>query len=228
MKGLPSTQNPSISVQLTIYSDAANVSLLVPESPQYQKFLAERNEALKSAVAPLTAEWILPVSYIQEEAYRGATRLTESLPEIQNNIIAAQIANQIYGQKTLKDLNLSFIAFDDKGTPAGYLIAYPAQSEYNKPGILKKGDPVIYVHDIAVREKYIGSGRFASRLLLTLMEKWALLGDIPILGDVRESTSYPMLKRAEKLGYIQLTELQKDADTTKVLIRKGSQKVNRA
>ena len=158
----------------------------------------EFNEDLPQGVKPLTYQDALIVTHLESKAYKNKT-MVEGLSAMENSLIAKDINNADKNRP-----NMSF-----KYGNKGYILAY--EGKIDDLG----GENGIYIEDLAVDpNSQIAGGTLMLTLLDQYKKEYVEKNNIlPIFGQMREKTSYELVKnniaRFEKrLGIkLQLEEL---------------------
>jgi hypothetical protein len=128
----------------------------------------------------MSIEDILKVIYLEWTIY--PKWIKEHAANIQHEITASIINNQIKKRK-----NLSFVSYDSSWTMVWYCLAY--QWTMGK----KDKEPCIYIKDLAVSKKGVWNGL---KLIIKLMKEIESQDiDLPIIAELREKTSYPLVMK---------------------------------
>jgi hypothetical protein len=201
LTNLPTTPNEYFLQSLVTYSDktASNV---------YSLLEGEKGESVPNAgVRELTWRDTIPAAYLQEKTYTAGTNRNETHVEGITNIQKMLVASNL--QSVRDDTNsLTIGHFDElSGSLDGYTIGYIVNDRS------EDGKKKIYSHETVVDPEAQGKG-VGRELFTTFLMK--IIGDpklnkLPIVTNLRESTSYEMIKARkhviEDLGY-EVTELE--------------------
>lgn len=195
ISGLDLAENTYLPLAPVGYSDNAGDSCLVlnmakDKTPQGSRLsmsdfkLAEGKEAIDfngRGIQPLTFADSLAVGYLESKAYSENESLITHLHNMENGLIAKDIANAHKGRP-----NLSFKHVDSSGKMDAYILAYEGRDN---------GEPVIYISDLASsRDNPQGVGRMLVAFLQAYKTEHPDKGDpFPITMEARHSTSYPLL-----------------------------------
>jgi len=137
----------------------------------------------KGRVSELTYRDSLHVAFLEGKAYQDNPSLVVALHNIQNGLIAKDIAAAQRG-----GANLSFKYVDRQGRIKAYLVAYEGRAQ-------EGGEPIIYISDFAAQDR---KSLEAGKILLSFIESYkAEYVDkgrpLPIVLEARETTSYALL-----------------------------------
>jgi hypothetical protein len=161
----------------------------------------------------LTFRDALAVSYLEGKAYADNKTLIENLHNMENGLIAKDLNNAIKGRP---NLSLKFV--DEKGSMRGYMLCYEgrygqmgapmrdeegneidenANGHETTEGEPNRGEPILYVSDLARQPGHEGAGAAIVTGFLELYAREYLLkgSPIPIYAEFREQTSYKFVTR---------------------------------
>ena len=174
----------------------------------------------KTGIVPLTFRDSLAVGFIEGKAYRDNSSLITHLHNMENGLIAKDIAN-VHHERP----NLSVKYTDASGKMRGYLFAYEGSSagdngsnrwDYeDEPK--QDEEKIIYISDLASdRDGGVTGGRLILSFLELYKTNYLDKGNaLPIVCEAREGTSYELIKDhaddyARRLGVpIDISELNK-------------------
>lgn len=148
-----------------------------------------------NAIGRMTFEDTLAVAYLEGKIYKDNQELIVNLHNIENGLIAKDIANELKGRP-----NMSFKYTDGNGRMCGYLFAYEGKmTECDDELYIEDhnlyGKPVIYISDLASDKSnpFIG-GRLIKTFFEEYKKNYLDKGiDMSIYFDARETTSYTLL-----------------------------------
>lgn len=156
-------------------------------------------------IARLTSRDTLPVAYLEEQIYLDNATLQVHLHNIENGLIAKDIANV-----RRNNPELCFKYEDKEGQMHGYMIAYQGTLESthlpdDAPDEIA-GQEAIYIADLAADTKIAGASlikAFIDQYLAQYLEKGQLL---PIYTEAKEKTAYQVIlnqlsRRGKTLGF---------------------------
>ena len=152
----------------------------------------EQLTSLPRGLSPLTFQDTLSVSYIEGKAYHDNESLMEYMHNMENALIAKDINN---ASKERSNLSLKYV--DEKSIVHGYLLAYEGKRD-------KEGEPIVFVSDLASDGNKMAGGSLLLGFARLYKENYIDKNNpLPILAQLREKTSYPLIKK-------QLEKLTKD------------------
>jgi hypothetical protein len=201
-------------------SQTAGVEVVSERITTKEQF--DYGEDLPRRILPLTYQDSLLAAHLESKAYSDKSQI-EGLSAMENSLIAKDINNAIKGRP-----NMSF-----KIGNAGYILAYEGDFSTTTDDDDSPTEHGIYIEDLAADPESRLSGGSLIIAFLDQYKKHYIDTDnpLPIFAQMRESTSYPLIKThldglSKRLGVkIEMEELgeyQYGGDTMhKIILRVG-------
>lgn len=204
LTSLPTVENTFLPLAPVAYSDkvgprAYALSLQSGEpldgfEPELAPFRPGAGAPLTAGISPLTFQDTLEIAYLESSAYRSNPTLRQYFHDLENALMAKDIANAFHGRP-----NLSLKYSSSKGEVRAYILAHEGRYDSGcgmAPG-LSEGTPIIYVTDLATEPgARLAGGKLLSAFCRRVAECYASGPEIPkIYAEFRESSSYPLIVR---------------------------------
>ena len=148
--------------------------------------------ANSGTVTDLTCRDSLTVGALEGKIYSDNNTLVEGLLNLENMLIAKDIANAHRGTP---NLSLKYISRD--GTVKGYLIAYQGVVKPIGTRTDSKLEPIVYIADFAaVQKNSLEAGKILIEFLARYKANYLDKGNpLPVIMEARERTSYALLMK---------------------------------